>query len=164
MDDQEKNLALCFQVLNDEYHIEEARRASILSRSGIFLQFSGVLAGVCVAQLVAIAAKSTVNYLIVAIYAVTLLLSVCSIILLTLAMKADKSMRFPNETINLDTVRQMSEIEYSLCLIRTSQQIIAFNQKQNSRKMSYYSGAIVCCAITAFLLFATFTADVLLSK
>ncbi|MEA4914580.1 MAG: hypothetical protein VB061_08415 [Christensenella sp.] len=154
MSSEQNNLLACFEVLKNEYQFEEARQASITTRSGNFLQFGGVLAGLCFAQLISPSPITTIDYVLLATFSTGLFLSACSIILMAIAMKANNYLRFPHKTINIDAVREMSEIEYIICLIEAIQKIISFNQNQNSKRLCFFSWGVGFCTATTILFFA----------
>ena len=161
MSSEKNNLLACFEVLKNEYQFEDARQTSITTRSGNFLQFVGILAGLCFAQLISPNPTTTIDYILLATFSAGLFLSVCSIVLLAIAMKANKYFRFPHQTINLDAVRKMSEIEYSICLIEAIQKIISYNQKQNSKRLCFFSWGVGICTATTILFFAAIAIKVL---
>lgn len=154
MDSKLKNLKACLEILQGEYRIEDARRESITSRSGTFLQFSGVLVGLGVVQLIAEFGNTNANFTLLGLYSISIIVSVVSIIFLTISMKSSNYLRFPHASINLERIIEMSELQYTKCLIKTIQEIIAFNQSQNDRRLRGYSIGIWLCAVSAFILFS----------
>jgi len=155
------NLKACFSVLENEYRREDARCEGIINRSSMSLQFAGVLAGICVAQLIAETSKTNVSYLLVWLYCTSILISVASVVMLTMAMSIKNYLRFPDEEIDVVIVRKMSEIDYVLCLIDSIRVIIPHNRAQNDTRLNKLSIGIWLCAITVIIIFATLISSVL---
>lgn len=154
MDEILENLKVCFSILENEYRIEDSRRESITSRSGTFLQFSGVLAGISIVQIISELSNKPCCGWLVFLYNLSLLAALSSVIFLTIAMKVRDYSRFPNKSISIDDIKVMSQMDYYIHLIDVISGIVSDNQEQNTKRINKYSIGMWTCAVAAIILFA----------
>lgn len=153
----EENLKKYLAIVENEYRLEDARRAGIVTRDGMFLQFSGVLTGLSVARLAEWISNANAFSWEVVLYLFSIVLSVISVVLLAISLNVRGYKRFScdkyklNEStgvyegVNIEEVKASATEEYLESLINTYQDIVPHNQNLNTDRLRLFNASIWLC-------------------